>query len=96
MRSTMSSLTFSGVAYCRDAVNHSGDFAPREPVDVSAVTWGCPIHCGLNSGRYVTISEHAKRAYPIHNPTEYFEARGVYPMRVLKNHKDRIGTRQRF
>ena len=63
---------------------------------VRAVTYGRPIQGGSNSGRNVTISSTRKAAYPVHDPTKQFQARGVGPMRILEDHQHRTLARQRL
>ena len=33
--------------------------------------------------------QHAKACDPVHDPTEHFQARGIGPMRILKDHQHR-------
>ena len=60
---------------------------------VRAVTCGCPIQGGSNSGRNVTISSTRRVLYSVHGATEHFQACGVGPMCILENHQHRILAR---
>ena len=91
VRSMMSCRMLAGSSLLPTTrVDHGADFALRQPIEVSAVTCGRPIHGGSNSGRNVTISSTRKGLDPVHRPTEHFQARGVDPMRILEDHQHRI------
>ena len=73
-----------------NAVDHRFDFAPRQPIEGEGgdVWLSDPRRLELWPEGYE--QQHGKVCDPVHSPTEQFQARGVGPMCVLKDHQHRI------
>jgi hypothetical protein len=72
------------------AVDHRVDFTLRQPIDSQGgyMRASDPGRLEVRSVRHE--QQHAKRPNPVHHPTEQFQARGVSPMHILKDHEHRI------
>ena len=84
MRSMMSCLTFAGKRpVTNDPVDHRVDFAPRQPIECEGgdVRLSDPRRLELRPKGY--DQQGAAGSRPIHSPTEYLQACGIGPMRIL-------------
>jgi len=95
VRSMMSCLMLAGSALLPDEVDHCADFALCQPIDRESrhVRLSDPGRVEFRPERH--DQQHPKGRHPVHRPTEYFQTRGIGPMRILEDHQHRVPACQR-
>src|SRR5262249_3236300 len=92
VRSMMSCRMLTGMDLLPTIVDHRFDIARRQPIDgEDRHVW--PSYPGRREFRpEVHDQHHAKGPNPVHRLTKHFQARGVDPMHILKDHQHRTRT----
>ena len=79
-----------------DLLDHCSDFALAKAIESECGDIGSSDPGRLELRAVCNDEQHRKCSQSVDGATEHFKARRVGPMRVLKDHEDRIGPRERF